>query len=862
MFKMNNKKVHKLWICYLYAIISVIVLVASSRWVQAETGNEISPPGVDLHKTISPLLDQSGQPIPGKHELSLDISAKKGQQVETTPLDVILVADLSGSMRQQDVVSRNGSNISRIEALKNTLKGDQSRKGLIDTILSNSNNRLSIVGFAGKIDNRYNNYYYSWPNFAGYYDGIKATDDAEQLLSWENNSQQAKNTVNNISISNSPNSWGTETGIGTGTNIEAGLRKASEVLKTSRPNAKKIIMLLSDGEANMYYDTNGYTIYNYSSDSRVSATTPTPKQYATNLDTTMNNAASYLAPQVDGFYSIKFRYVGTKDSITALKGYVSSYNANIPNEVYSANDEANLGNQFDAITKKILPLGIRKVTITDELSKFVALTPEDAGNIRVVAISEDGSEHELNEQEVTIKREADSSGLMKVIAEFNPDYSLDEGTRYILKFTVNETQGAADAIAGDSSLANDEAENGDRTKLYSNRNAYITYTYGIKNPQEKTEYYQQKPVFKATEPNSTPVKVEWRGVGGKAEDPVTAPRPKTVVVKLVQKGKDGAKDKSEYRKATVQVANGAAVFASVARGYDYTVTAPNQTGFTQEVTKEGDGFKIVYRQLPSLEITKEVQAETASSNKEYKILIDNAWAPKPDNPREAAYLEGTYGGIVFHGGKAEIKLKAGQSLTLPYLPRQMHYKLTEDTQSAKGYEVSYEHREQYVNEADVHAKVINHKLPVLSIKKEIKGPFANLLQEFKIKVRVLDSAAPISGTYHARIGDEGKEINFKDGWAEFSLKRNQTLTIENLPLHGKYTVLEDKNSSQGYQVTYQNQSGKLDADVLSVVTNSKYNVPETGIGLLATPATLIVVLSFSGAGLVFLLIQTVRRRRR
>ena len=73
-------------------------------------------------------------------------------------------------MKEQDVWSSyTSSYVSRIEALKHTLRGVNGRQGLIDTILSNSQNRLSIVGFAGKIDNVYEdyNYYgtrYGWPN--------------------------------------------------------------------------------------------------------------------------------------------------------------------------------------------------------------------------------------------------------------------------------------------------------------------------------------------------------------------------------------------------------------------------------------------------------------------------------------------------------------------------------------------------------------------------------------------------------------------------------------------------------------------------------------------------------------------------
>ena len=38
---------------------------------------------------------------------------------------------------------------------------------------------------------------------------------------------------------------------------------------------------------------------------------------------------------------------------------------------------------------------------------------------------------------------------MEVTAKFSPNYSLEDGARYALKFTVTSSQDALDAIAGD-----------------------------------------------------------------------------------------------------------------------------------------------------------------------------------------------------------------------------------------------------------------------------------------------------------------------------------------------------------------------------------------------------------------------------
>lgn len=215
-----------------------------------------------------------------------------------------------------------------------------------------------------------------------------------------------------------------DAGIGTGTNINAGLTEAQRLLQSARAGAKKVVILLSDGEANMYYESNsGRTIYNYYSNPNVGRMIDTPYWFTSGLERGMLNISSLIAPKIDGFYSIKFRYIGSNDSITSLKGYISGYNSGIPNEIFSANNENDLQQKFKEITDKILPLGVHHVTISDVLSKYVQLLPGDASHLRVVKIK-DGNEQELNDNQVTIETKKNEQGLVEVTAKFNPSYTL------------------------------------------------------------------------------------------------------------------------------------------------------------------------------------------------------------------------------------------------------------------------------------------------------------------------------------------------------------------------------------------------------------------------------------------------------
>lgn len=833
----------------LVILLAILFLCAPISLLNADSTIE---PQTSLHKTITPISGQDD-----KYELSLDITSALGAEIQSDPLDVVLVADLSGSMTYQDVKSSNGALISRLQALKNTLQGEKGRRGLIDTILSNSNNRLSIVGFAGKIDNQRYNSYYQWPAWAGYFSGISSHDDAKTVLNWSNDVQGAKRMVSRMSVDNSGDSIGYEGGIGTGTNIGAGLQSATELLQSARSSAKKVVILLSDGFANMYYDTIGYTIYNWSNNDGV--TEIAPSWYQTNLNTFTETVSGYLAPKIDGFYSIKFRYSNSTDSISKLKEYIGSYNSSIPNEILSANNERELREQFKEITKKILPLGVHHVTIKDVLSKYVQLLPNNSSNIRVVKIEND-KEETLGSDKVTLETSKNENGLVEVAAKFNPNYILDDSVKYALKFTVTSSQEALDAIAGDKKLEAGDAEGSDVNKLYSNKGASVTYSYGIGTTQTKTKEYTDNPTFKPSDPLTVPVEVKWEGVNGSSK--VTANQPKALDFKLIQKSKSGGTDKNEYRKTSVGVKAGelseTSNFEKVAKGYQYDLIAPDVPGFTKEVKKEGTGqsptFKVFYRQLPSLTIRKILVPED-TSNKSFNINIK--LTDKERNP-----INGTFGDIKVINGRAQIPLTHNAEKSLKYLPYGTHYKVEEEAASTNGYHVTYENQEGDLNK-DETSTVTNHKLPSLSVTKKVTGVFANLLKSFKITINIRDAQdSPLNGTYNATVNNKRTPLQFTNGRASIDLNKDQTIKIDGLPLGSHFTIEEEASSSRGYQVSYENKEGTLDSDKAATVTNNKNSVPETGIDFLSSTLMLGIILPLGGIFFTILLGYLVVHRRK
>ncbi|VSF96387.1 fibronectin-binding protein [Streptococcus pneumoniae] len=653
-----------------------------------------------------------------------------------------------------------------------------------------------------------------------------------------------------------------DAGIGTGTNINAGLTEAQRLLQSARAGAKKVVILLSDGEANMYYESNsGRTIYNYYSNPNVGRMIDTPYWFTSGLERGMLNISSLIAPKIDGFYSIKFRYIGSNDSITSLKGYISGYNSGIPNEIFSANNENDLQQKFKEITDKILPLGVHlgvhHVTISDVLSKYVQLLPGDASHLRVVKIK-DGNEQELNDNQVTIETKKNEQGLVEVTAKFNPSYTLEDDAKYVLKFTVTSSQEAFDAIAGDKTLTSDDAEEADATKLYSNKGAKVAYSYGIGTSRTKIKDYSEKPTFKPSDPLTVPVEIEWKGVDGKSNP--SANRPPSVELNLNQK-KDGS-IKDSYRKVTSPVQTNSFTentsFAKVAKGYDYELKAPDAPGYTVEVqktgTKEKPSFKVIYRQLPSLTVKKILEGEQ-SPNKSFTINV--TLSDKDGKP-----INGKFGNTTVTNGKAQISLKNSQETALSYLPRDTHYKVEEVENSRTGYHVTYEKQEGTLSE-DVQTIVTNHRLPTLSVTKKVTGAFANLLQSFKITINVKDAQnKPLNGSYSAIVNNQKTTLQFTNGKATVDLKKDKTIKILDLPLNARYSIEEEASSSRGYQVSYDKKEGTLDANKSATVTNNKNSVPETGIDFLSSTLVLGVVLPLGGIFFIILLGHLVVNRRK
>ncbi len=182
-------------------------------------------PIVKGQKQIDYLGD--GQPNPdtklaGKKDYRLYLDAVDQTDYKESGMDLVVVIDKSSSM-----AGKLEAEISRISAINRLLGGEINGTGkrsgsnfFANFLGLHADNQISVVEF-----------------------GAKST----VLLNWSKDSKQLANKLNDSCFTNDD------------TNIESGLWQAQELLPKGNQKNEKMVLLLSDGEANMYFTATGST---------------------------------------------------------------------------------------------------------------------------------------------------------------------------------------------------------------------------------------------------------------------------------------------------------------------------------------------------------------------------------------------------------------------------------------------------------------------------------------------------------------------------------------------------------------------------------------------------------------------------
>lgn len=410
----------------------------------------------------------------GTYNLTLNVSGAVGSESYANKLDVLFVMDTSNSMKWAMTYSGDNSNKYLSDYKTNsTSRFYNQQKAVEDAIakLKNKKNvdaQFAVVSFdteAG-IETDWTNGTISYPTKVAKYDGSNKDPG--------------------------------------GTNYQAGLRKADELLKKGRTDATKIVVFLSDGDPTFYYDTNRYgqeKVYGSGSGYDEDAMTKAKTQLGT--------------MSMNYFYTVG---VGPKASYNHLSSLISSAPSGTVTGSYNGTDSSNLKNAFDSIIRDATDLLCTEVTVTDTLTdeveladpKLQVVVKDETG--KVITKLKDTSGNAVDVSEIiTVRTATDSDGKNQIIMRFKSDYKLESGYTYYVTAKIQPTtkaylkyqnesytdtgdENTDEYLGADKKPGKDTTNDGTSSKqkgFYSNVSANVTYKY---NNETYTKPYA-KPVI-------------------------------------------------------------------------------------------------------------------------------------------------------------------------------------------------------------------------------------------------------------------------------------------------------------------------------------------------------------------------------
>lgn len=362
------------------ALVATAALPSTVALAEEGAGNGLPAPAHT--KTITDNGD-------GTYTLSLDVTGDSESSTESTPADVVLVIDTSGSMAGN-----------RIDTVK------RAANGLVDTLLTAENNKLdesqqirvSVVSFSTKVN---------------------STSD------FTANVRTAHGAINSL------NAWSNILGSSGGTNWEAALNEANDILASGRAGANKYVVFLSDGEPT-YRMSPGY------------------KGAWPNLDGTYGNGqndrggynydCAVAAANKRGNATL-FAVSAATEANQKMGTFASAVNGSF----LDGTNEQSLNAAFSQIAQTITNSAAYKdVKIVDQLTDYVELadtvTDGTLASATVTKKSADGTEVPCAGATVKVDGK-------KVSVDLSGEGELEKGTTYTLSFRIKPTAAAYDAVA-------------------------------------------------------------------------------------------------------------------------------------------------------------------------------------------------------------------------------------------------------------------------------------------------------------------------------------------------------------------------------------------------------------------------------
>ena len=399
----------------------------------------------------------------GTYDLTLEIIGKTDTTSTPRKLDVLLIVDESGSMKE---AMNDGSGKNRWESAK------AAAAELVNTLAANQglDVQYSIVGYSGDQS-----------------DWDRAYNDARVRLDW---SSAGNGTVVYQSLTGEPSG---------GTNYQAGLRTGAEQLQKARSDAEKAVLFLSDGKPTYYYNASGKTVGHGNEDADGS-------WWGQLVNPGSCSGAAYT--QADAMTGIQYFYtigIGKDENainpntLKELSRRIAAANqggckVREGNEPYLCGSLEELKSAFREMAGHMLDLVCTDVTITDVLSENVALLDQDGkiltGTSEPVytlsVLDADGKAAGVPEG-TTVHYDGASRRLT---LDFPNSYELEDGWTYRITLHMKPSEAAYGKYfaAGEAYPDRADADTGTHAEglgFYSNDGAKVTYLWNGNTPREE-----------------------------------------------------------------------------------------------------------------------------------------------------------------------------------------------------------------------------------------------------------------------------------------------------------------------------------------------------------------------------------------
>lgn len=762
----------------------------------------------------------------GTYDLSLTVSSNVGSASNPAKVDVIYVLDVSGSMKN---AIKNGGKSKRkaandaIESMTNSLANDK----LI-------NARFSLVTFSGD----------------DYYD--KVYNDAENPVQWTSNAGTLKSGLPGESNG--------------GTNYEAGLIAAKDLLKSARKGATTVVIFISDGDPNFYYNSKGITAGPGSGYDQKSMT-----------------KAQAQVKELAATYFFKVG-VGDPNNYKKLDDLTqNSLHAGTKTKpVFKGTDTDALTAAFEEMRGAITSISCTEVNITDTLQSNHAQIVKDANGsptaLRIVVTDGDGKEVKSGEGSVTLTATTNNKAEVSTInaeyddiskqikLNFNPDYQLEENWTYAVIANIEPTAQAyeyycnnkdyPDGEIGDAATGTHARESG----FYCNTNAVLSYNDGESG---KTAIYA-KPVIQV-KPGT--LKITKR-ISGLSNDQIADAKLSDKLTFKIAKGTDSQEVKlSEFKPGTDGTYT-----------YEMPYCVP---GATYTVTESGmavEGFDCATKVDGTTQVTGSATIEKGETE---TIAFTNVYTPSTQDLTitKEIWVDGNkYEGAEFNDAEytftvsgeklteaRTVTVKGAESKTIEGLPVGS-YTITETnrTNEPAKYEFKETDRPQEITlSKENHAVTITNKYETkkykVYVRKELDGNMYNSSDKFDFNVTGKTETLQLgkdetSSAYEVTYGDSFtvKETNDK-GYTSTTAKAYKATVRNGTVSAGEEVNGTYKDADKSYTLS------NITEDIIIVYTNTKTIQPPNGIITTIAPYAIMVVLA-AGAGVYF--VYSRRRRNR